>query len=622
MSDPTTAPLIGIILENRTMNLTNGAVDEELKSDDSTLEAYTVVLSVAAHALSMLFGGGSSLAVIAAITTRRNINKYSYTLVLALFLSCCSLNFIWSPMEVVDLIMYHHLHSHPYHGFLVTKSSIYIFLILTLSLVVVLLSIEGVIRLVNKYGRVLRKLWPLLTCLIALFCAVFLTTGFISVCAQFREGSESLYILHESNIRSTFLALISFAFVVVIVTVCLLGLFLVRETIYWEDGRPHFRRKNLKLTIPEFLISQSNACADNDGGFEPSHSGTPSPSTPKLLTVNEPDTTSIKGEDANTISELHSPVAKPMGNRLGINMAQVLGRRRHTICQINDSTSTASTPADPISRAKQYNYVRKFSVDISALQAQLQNPKIFQEAPFQSDIDLTKKPPADSAKTAIPKPLFPLKPLSLRQEEKEDRPVNTDNNRKKEAGSAPVPPPPVIMVSNDEAQPNHGLDVPNATQNYQESFHKETNIHVVSNTVPQKPTSLAFKDEFSSNDEPMPTLESAQSDPSEAESENQKLARLSLLMCLAFLLNMLPVFVTLTLQLSLSPHAFLNILPCTMAISSIQTIVYPHLVACSDDVVHRAVQKLKMRANQLCSCRAYSEGSQSHAEDSSSTSQL
>jgi hypothetical protein len=47
---------------------------------------------------------------------------------------------------------------------------------------------------------------------------------------------------------------------------------------------------------------------------------------------------------------------------------QVLGRRRHTICQIGDS----STPPDTIAKAKQYNYVRKFSVDISALQVQLQ----------------------------------------------------------------------------------------------------------------------------------------------------------------------------------------------------------------------------------------------------------
>jgi hypothetical protein len=45
-------------------------------------------------------------------------------------------------------------------------------------------------------------------------------------------------------------------------------------------------------------------------------------------------------------------------------------RRRHTIGQIG------STGLDVMEKAKQYNYVRKFSVDIQALQAQLENPKM------------------------------------------------------------------------------------------------------------------------------------------------------------------------------------------------------------------------------------------------------
>ncbi|CAL1526024.1 unnamed protein product [Lymnaea stagnalis] len=637
---------------NYVPNATHDGVTKGRGVTGHDLEAYTVVLSVAAHLLSMLFGGGSSVTVIIAITTRRNINKYSYTLVLTLFLACCCLNFVWSPLEIADLIMYHYVHRHPCGGFLAVKTAAYIFLVLVLGLVIVLLSAEGIVRMKNKYGRVLRKLWPLLTCVFVLFLSAFLTAVFATMCSRHVGGLEASYVLEDGDARSTFLALVTFAFGATLLTLAALGLVLLKEMVYWEDGRPHFRQKNMKLTIPEFLISQSNACADNDGGFEPSQSGTPSPSTPKLLMVSDPDTASIKGEDANTISELPSPIIKPMGNRLGINMAQVLGRRRHTICQISDS-SNVSTPADPISKAKQYNYVRKFSVDISALQAQLQNPKIFKDAPFQSDIDLTKRSPAEGSKPAAPRPLLPLKPLSLKFDEKEER-VKTaeDEKHTKEPGRAGlnIPPPPMITVSNEDTQSNHldmdmpsdvhGSDIPNDIHGSdktndtdvtdiqidihgsRESFHQQTKLNSRANSVAQKPTSLAFKDTTSTEEHvSVPTLESAQSDPSDTESEGQKMARLTLLMCLTFVLNMLPVFITEALQTTLSRHAFINISTCTLAVSAIQTIVYPHLIACSDDVVHRAVHKLKLRLRNVCSCGT---DRQSHCqvEESSSTSQV
>ncbi|KAH9507919.1 hypothetical protein Btru_053227 [Bulinus truncatus] len=442
----------------------------------------------------------------------------------ALFLACCGLNFVWSPLRSHRPSCTTTSTATRATASSTRKTTVYVFLVIILSLVIVLLSIEGVVRLVNKYGRILRQLWPLLTCLIAVFCAVFLTTGFISICAQSGGGEEPSYGFRHPNIRSSFLALISFSFIITVLTLVALGLFLLREAVYWEDGRPRLRQKKMKLTIPEFLISQSNVCADNDGAFEPSQSGTPSPSTPKLPTI------------------------------------IVLGRRRHTICQISDSTSTTSTPADPISRAKQYNYVRKFSVDISALQAQLQNPKIFKDAPFQSDIDLTKKAQSEAPKPAIPKPLLPLKPLTLKLDEKEEKersPTNDIDKKGKESGGLPIspPPPPMITVSNEDALSNHGdADIPNDIHGSKESFHNQTDLNLNTNPVAQKPTSLSFKNiEPSGGDDEhisVPTLESAQSDPSDAECENQKLARLTLLHKVPGVrpLNMLPVFVTEALQ--------------------------------------------------------------------------
>lgn len=192
----------------------------------------------------------------------------------------------------------------------------------------------------------------------------------------------------------------------------------------------------------------------------------------------------------------------------------------------------------------------------------------------------------------------------------------------KEPGSAGLSiPPPVIMVSNEDAQSNYGdTEVPNDPHGSKESFQHQT--HLNSNSNAQKPTTLAFK-ESQDADEPtsVPTLESAQSEPSEEESEGQKMARLTLFLCLTFVLNMAPLLITLGLLSRMNTHAYTNISTCTLAISVIQTIVYPHLIACSDDVVHRAVQKLKTRCRSLCS---RSSGSDSHCqvEESSSTSQV
>ena len=161
---------------------------------------------------------------------------------------------------------------------------------------------------------------------------------------------------------------------------------------------------------------------------------------------------------------------------------------------------------DPISSAKQYSYVRKFSVDISALQAQLQNPKIFKDAPFQSDMDLTKKSSGEGGGVGQtgkiqPEPLLPLKPLPLKLEGKgggggggleistpkqptqrgtpppaikngpskptpssldiekpENVPISSVIMAVPAVQTPPQPPPPVIMVSNDEDTSNLQID--------------------------------------------------------------------------------------------------------------------------------------------------------------------
>ncbi|XP_035828053.1 uncharacterized protein LOC101861484 [Aplysia californica] len=651
----------GAIMKNGNYNVVNSTLGGDAGGrfqdaavpgeEEQSLAAYTVVLSIALHLLSTVFGGGSSAAVMAAVLSRKNIDKQSYLAVLALFLACCTLNVAWSPLEVTDLLVYHYWQRHPSATIAAAKTALYLFLVLIISVIITLLSVDGMARVINYSWRPLGRLCNLISCLVAAIVAAALLTVFVVKCVKSPDSAQDTFVLTEPGAKVTFLVLLTVAFSLCVLATLPLIALLLRESLYWEDGRPHFRQKKVKLAIPEFLISQSNACAggaDNTGGFENSHSGTPSPSTPKLLTVEAADTASLKGggEDSSPISELPSPVAKPMGNRLGINMAQVLGRRRHTICQISDSSSAASAPVDPVSKAKQYNYVRKFSVDISALQAQLQNPKIFKEAPFQSDVDLTKKP-SDNAKQPAPKPLLPLKPLpTFKFDEKEEKAGDVEK-KEAEVPGVKITPPPVIMVSNDDTQYNHGegdagqkesaFQKPESGAGEDKDGGKEeekdgASDHVTSPSQNshsggvQKPTSLAFKDPASSGGTEeehisAPTLESAVSEPSDSESEGRRLARLTLLLCVAFCLAMLPVLVTELLRASLSLHAYVNIHTCTLAVSALQTIVYPHLVACSDHVVHRAVRRLKRRVRISCGCRSDQDG-QSHVEDSSSMSQV
>ncbi|CAG5121428.1 unnamed protein product [Candidula unifasciata] len=615
---------MGSVNSDSVINISRVGDEHSLHSEDLpgyNLEAYTVVLSTAAHVLSTLFGGSSNIAVIVAITTRRNINKYSYALVLTLFLACCSLNFIWSPLEVADLIMFHFSHRHPFNSYVPIKTYFYLFLILLISFIILLMSIEAIFKIKHCFGKILKKIWPLASTVTALFCSGLLAVIFFVKCINTEHIFRWTYTVIDNGARSTILAFTALAFCTVCVALFIILAFIIKESVYFESGRPHFRQKKIKLDIPEFLISQSNACADNDGGFEHSQSGTPSPTTPKLLSVINPET---GGEDLSPIPDLPGPMAKPTGNRLGINMAQVLGRRRHTICQISDSTSAAAVSPDPASRAKQYNYVRKFSVDISALQAQLQNPKICKDAPFQSDIDISKRPASE--KPEIPKPLLPQKPLTgsfnekieaFTEKVKQDKvesPAGTNNQ-----------PPPVIMVSNDDA-PVSTMDTEqdnnqNETDVSHETFQEQIKTNPNSENKNHKPNSLIFTKSTEEEDHMSPTLESATSDHSNADSDFRKMARLTLLLSLTFILHMLPVLAMEVLKATLSLDAFINISTCTIAVSSVQTIVYPHLIICCDDVVHRAIHKVKKRTQIACCCRSDLDA-HSQVDDSSSVSQV
>lgn len=507
---------------------------------EESVEAYTVVLSVSCHLLAIVAGGSSNIALLLAMAapgkqgSRHSARGYSQ--VLTLISAGLVLCLVWCPLEIADLLMWHHTGRHVFSTriTLALKSTLHVFLLAVICAVIVLLALEAALRLVTSgqqrgshhtssiasrwcsagQGN---RLWPPVASMLAVILAASLAAVYLgTTCSSKISDGEAavLYVDMKHRTRTCLLILTSLLFCLTLLVGLVLLIILLKECLFWEGGRLHFRRRpSVKLVIPDFLISQSTTTAvDNTGGYDPS-TATPSPSTPKLLAVVGNET---GGEEVSPISDL-PPAAKSLGSRLGVNMAQVLGRRRHTICQIGDSSSgtgggvkaAGGANNDPIGAAKQYGYVRKFSVDISALQAQLQNPKIFKDAPFQSDVDLTKKPNGEGGvgqtKTGKPEPLLPLKPLPLKFEEKtggggggrlgidplfsaknadpkgtppptikngpakaSNNPLETDRTQKPASKpvpnvqTPPQPPPPVIMVSNDDDTSNvqlHGNDL-------------------------------------------------------------------------------------------------------------------------------------------------------------------
>ncbi|KAJ8321245.1 hypothetical protein KUTeg_001202 [Tegillarca granosa] len=160
--------------------------------------------------------------------------------------------------------------------------------------------------------------------------------------------------------------------------------------------------------------------------------------------------TNIKDDNTSTLGDLPSP-SRTKNHHLGVNMAAILGRRRHTIGQIG------TTGLEVMEKAKQYNYVRKFSVDIQALQAQLENPKIHGgNFPFRSDTELQMSTQNDKRDPSLLKrPLTPI--LNLRTKEREDdeeeeneevdKCINERRNSSYETMS-----PPIITLSETTAE--------------------------------------------------------------------------------------------------------------------------------------------------------------------------
>ena len=308
------------------------------------IEPYTVALSVSSHLLALAAGGSSNLALLIAMGARSRagskLSARGYSQVLTLVGACLVLCLVWSPLEVADLLTFHHTGDHIFSSrvALVLKATLHVFLLTLICAVLVLLAAEAALRLVasGQHGSHTttsslatrwcgsgqgNRLWPPVASILAVLVALFLTAAYIATSNESSSSQPPFYVDMNSTPRTFLLALTSLMFCLTLLAGLVLLALLLKESLYWEGGRLHFRRRpSVKLVIPDFLISQSTTtAAENTGGYDPS-TATPSPSTPKLLAVVGSETA---GDETSPISDL--PAAKSLGSRLGVNMAQVSG---------------------------------------------------------------------------------------------------------------------------------------------------------------------------------------------------------------------------------------------------------------------------------------------------------
>ena len=90
-------------------------------------------------------------------------------------------------------------------------------------------------------------------------------------------------------------------------------------------------------------------------------------------------------------------------------------------------------------------------------------------------------------------------------------------------------------------------------------------------------------------------LDSSGGSESSSVSEAHQLARLALMLSTTFCLSMLPLLVTELARNSVTSLTYVNVHTFCLAVSSLQTVVYPQLLAWADHVVHRSLKTLHTR---------------------------
>lgn len=568
------------------------------------LELYSIVLSVTMLMLAILFGGGGCVTVLIAMSLHRLMRKLRYILLGILLVTCSVFDFIWCPVEISRLLLHQQnfVNDNNVVSLAVIRnlkyisSTLYILLLCALGAMIILICVQNLLKTIMKYDHIPKSKLAIIFLLVWLVVSVALTVGYIVVLLN--EGEVNVF--HNMN-KEAFhfklaIQIVWILFVIIFLTVIMflhLHRRMIKGKLNTEMSDLH---SNENFTVPSLIIKSVEEMEKEEN--EDSSIALPSPDiqndTGNESPVSRTSKSALKKRSGSPSSQkvlfadTPSPTRNPSPkfgerlksqNHLEVNMAAILGRRRHTIAQISDPQF------DMIQKAKAYNYVRKFSVDISALQAQLENPKIHSSFPFHSQQDIKTTDNGGSNK----------KLNAFGSQQKCNRKSRDEIIKSQEIAEEPEH----EMENQDDDNDNNDVTDINETQSIHSQCASVRSMHSARDSLCPTPPLISLT-QSDGEEKQLEVISCDNNDSfpsSQIASRIENPCKLSCLLLATFLLSILPMFITeLLWDICLSDKAYININTCMTAFSMAQTMIFPQVIFCVDGHINKAVHVSFVRA--------------------------
>ncbi|XP_064609896.1 uncharacterized protein LOC135473892 [Liolophura sinensis] len=472
------------------------------------VESYTVVLSVTSLLISAVFGAAASMTIFVALCASKSTRKLRYSLFASVLVANLLFACVWVPMEIYQLLKYYNCGT-VLADVKFTCHSLYLLLLTVNVFSILLISVKNLTCVIYRDRKIFhqRLLFLLLVGNWVLSFLTAVTYGVVSVCREYGSHGVLLHLMMNTP---------SFQFKVILLTFhSLIMLFVL--AVLLTTKIPTVNTDDIASEESDTQGELSACLPTIQEPVEPhqvesmSRASTPSPRPNRQHA-------GITQGGNNGESET-TPSASKRRSSLQVNLANLLNRRRHTICQIGNT----GTNTDPQAKALQYNYVRKFSVDVMALQAQLENPKVHGgNFPFSSE-------------------------------------QNLGEQAKKDLNGSVIKDSKISLPSIQEAA--------------------ETDTLEVANQIPN----LTFLSQ---------QFEKRKSSGERHLQDRVRQIRFCVLLVIAYLCCVLPVYITELLHGVISLSAYINGVTCTTALSALQIIIYPYLFLCMDGAINKTTHKL------------------------------
>lgn len=560
------------------MGESNKTVDLNVTSSYSEiLEQPTAILSVSVLSLSVLVGTSGNVFVFIALCRNKLFRKVRYALLLLLTIVSLSMDLIYCPIELARIILF--LNSNiAWMELKYVSTSAYLIFFTAISCVLLFISLKNLCIITEKFTQIYRYalcVFCVISTILVILCPA-LGYGILSDIEETTASPSASF--HILNPKSFLFRIIYFSLWILIIVFVLVGMISFIVVTYRAkqsdlDLSSNFLQSHTqnKTIIPKVLVKNSRNLRHSDPKEEEEEEEEGEEEEEEEEAENQfLDAYQGKEDNTSTLGDLPSP-SRSKGSHLGVNMAAYLGRRRHTIGQIG------TTGIEPLERAKQYNYVRKFSVDIQALQAQLENPKRHaSDFPFSSDTEIQKSLQKANDKDDIIKRIkmaqkSPLVKNNCTSESVQDEEKKSQTSCISEKNSNEITPelPPLLTISETTAD------------EFRERAHEK--------------------------------------DPSSC------FIKLSCSLVLTFLCCVLPMFITDILKSFLSASKYVNLITLTIALSTLQTLVFPLIILILDLNVNKCFQKITFSLHRKCFGLCYQREAvptSNHEEDHISSTQV